>query len=142
MPMSIRQAGVIPHRDGLVCLVTSRSGRRWVIPKGLIDPGHTAGEAALVEAWEEAGLLGTLQGPLGSFHYEKNTIDHHVTVFILRVSEEKASWPEQSIRRREWVSIDEAINRVDEPGLKELLRTWLLQTSPSTDVATSSSITE
>ena len=53
-------------------MVTSRSGRRWVFPKGQIDPGHTPGEAALIEAWEEAGLVGTLDPePVGSYLYEK-----------------------------------------------------------------------
>ena len=49
----IRQSGAIPLRNGRVCLITSSNGKRWVIPKGLIDPGHTAGETALQEAWEE-----------------------------------------------------------------------------------------
>ena len=43
----VRQAAVIAMQDGRICLVTSRNGRRWVLPKGLIDLGHTAGEAAL-----------------------------------------------------------------------------------------------
>ena len=60
MARAIEQAAAIPVYDGRVCLVTSRTGRRWVIPKGRIDPGHTAAEAARIEAWEEAGLLGVL----------------------------------------------------------------------------------
>jgi len=54
----IRQAAAIPLKEDAVCLITSSNGKRWVVPKGLIDPGHTAGESALVEAWEEADLVG------------------------------------------------------------------------------------
>ena len=50
MPNRVRQVASIPVRDGKVCLVLSRSGRRWVLPKGKIDAGHTAGQAALLEA--------------------------------------------------------------------------------------------
>jgi 8-oxo-dGTP pyrophosphatase MutT (NUDIX family) len=56
----IRQAAVIPVRSGRVCLVSSSGGKRWVVPKGHIEPGQAAGETALLEAWEEAGLLGAL----------------------------------------------------------------------------------
>ncbi len=64
----IRQAAALPVRNGKVCLVTSSNGKRWVIPKGLIEPGQTAGETALQEAWEEAGLVGVLEpDPIGSF---------------------------------------------------------------------------
>ena len=55
---SIRQAAALAIRRGRVCLITSRNGKRWVIPKGWIEPGQTAGETALQEAYEEAGLVG------------------------------------------------------------------------------------
>lgn len=118
-----RQAAVIPVRDGRVCLVTSSSGRRWVVPKGQIDPGHTAGEAALVEAWEEAGLVGALAGePLGTYVYEKYGRDLHVLVFRMLVTDARDDWPERAIRTREWVTLGEALERLDEPGLRDLLR--------------------
>jgi 8-oxo-dGTP pyrophosphatase MutT (NUDIX family) len=123
MPSTLRQAAAIPVRDGMICLVNSRNGRRWVIPKGQIDPGQTAGEAALIEAWEEAGLLGVLDAePVGSYHYEKLGQERHVTVFLMRVTEQKSSWPEDSFRRPEWVTPDEAIKRIEEPGLRMLIR--------------------
>jgi len=71
MAQVLRQAAVVPLADGQVGLVTSSSGRRWVVPKGMIDPGHSPGEAALIEAWEEAGLVGVLDPePAGSYLYE------------------------------------------------------------------------
>ncbi len=123
MPIWVRQAAVIPVRDGRVCLVTSSSGRRWVVPKGQIDPGHTAGEAALVEAWEEAGLVGVLDPePLGTYAYEKLGRELHVLVFHMSVTEVRDEWPERGVRAREWVSLEEALDRIEEPGLRDLLR--------------------
>ena len=118
----MRQAAAIPVMDGRICLVTSSSGRRWVVPKGMIDPGHTAGEAALTEAWEEAGLVGILgTEPVGSFLYEKYGRAHHVTVFVLHVTVAADDWPEHDLRAREWMDPGEAIDRIDEPGLKEII---------------------
>ena len=123
MANGVRQAAAIPVRGDRVCMVTSSGGRRWVFPKGLIDPGHTAGEATLIEAWEEAGLVGVLDGePVGSYVYEKLGRECHVVVFRMTVTEARDRWPEQHIRQREWITVDEAIDRVDEPGLRDILR--------------------
>ena len=123
MPNWVRQAAAIPVRDDRVCLVTSSSGRRWVVPKGQIDPGHTAGEAALVEAWEEAGLVGALDGePLGTYAYEKLGREFHVLVFRMLVTEVRDDWPEKALRTRAWVTLDDALDRIEEPGLRDLLR--------------------
>ena len=46
----------------------------------------------------------------------------HVTVYRLDVTEVLEEWPEARVRRREWVSADEAIDRIGEPGLRDLLR--------------------
>jgi 8-oxo-dGTP pyrophosphatase MutT (NUDIX family) len=128
--VTIPQAAALPTRDGKVCLVTSRSRRRWVIPKGWIDPGHTPSQAAVTEAWEEAGLVGTLHPePVGSYQYGKDGREHHVTVYVLRVIEEKTTWPERELRTRVWLSPAEAAERVDEPGLRQII----LQLLPATD---------
>lgn len=122
MAQLLRQAAAIPVADGRVGLVTSSSGRRWVVPKGMIDPGHSAGEAALIEAWEEAGLVGVLDPePVGSYLYEKYGRTHHVLVYVLRVTEEAVDWPERDVRKRAWIDPMEAIDRVEEVGLKEII---------------------
>jgi 8-oxo-dGTP pyrophosphatase MutT (NUDIX family) len=121
-PDTIQQAAVVAVQDGRICLVTSRSGKRWVVPKGCLELGKTAGEIALQEAWEEAGLLGVLdQEPVGSYLYEKAGNRYHVTVFFMHVTEVAADWPENAQRRRCWVSPTESARRVYHDGLIELL---------------------
>src|SRR5262245_61644681 len=91
----IQQAGVIPLKNGQVCLITSRNGKRWVIPKGCQEPGRTSGEIALLEAWEEAGLAGMLHPePVGSYLYEKSDFLCHVTVFVMQVTDTVDEYPE------------------------------------------------
>jgi 8-oxo-dGTP pyrophosphatase MutT (NUDIX family) len=132
MGQVLRQAAVIPVADGRVGMVTSSSGRRWVVPKGMIDGGHTAGEAALIEAWEEAGLVGVLApDPVGSYLYEKYGRTHHVLVFVLQVTEEAVDWPERDVRKREWVDPAEAVERIEEPGLKDIIAAVCLMKEPA-----------
>jgi 8-oxo-dGTP pyrophosphatase MutT (NUDIX family) len=123
MPDSKLQAAAIPVRGGRVCLVPSRSGRRWVVPKGMIDAGHTPQQTATVEAWEEAGLRGALvTDPVGEFKYTKGGREHVVTVFVLHVTSEADRWPEMHERQRIWLTPDEAADRLDEPELKDMVR--------------------
>lgn len=123
MPPPVRQAAVIATSGDRLCMVSSRSGRRWVIPKGQIDPGHTPGEAALIEAWEEAGLVGTLDPePVGSYAYEKLGREHYVLVYRMTVTEIRDQWPERDVRQRVWLMVDDVIDRVEEQGLRDILR--------------------
>src|SRR5262249_35239958 len=119
----VRQAAAVPLRPGEVCLVSSRSGKRLVVPKGCLEPGKTAAEVALQEAWEEAGLTGLLRSdPIGSYVYEKAGLTCHVVVFIMLVNHEADDYPERTMRERQWISLAQAPMRVEEPGLREILR--------------------
>jgi 8-oxo-dGTP pyrophosphatase MutT (NUDIX family) len=122
----IRQAAALPVRNGKICLVTSSNGKRWVIPKGLIEAGQTAGETALQEAWEEAGLVGLIdQDPVGSFLYEKWSGTCHVLVFSMQVTEVAQNWPEDDLRQRSWFSVAGALERIEDPGLADIVRLTL-----------------
>jgi 8-oxo-dGTP pyrophosphatase MutT (NUDIX family) len=119
----IHQAAAIPLRGGQVCLVTSSSGGRWVVPKGHFEPGKSAGQIALQEAWEEAGVVGVLRPePIGTYLYTKFNNLYHVIVFVMDVTEAAEEWPESRVRRRVWVDAADALVRVQERGLRELLR--------------------
>ena len=117
-----RQAAAIPIKASKICLVTSSNGKRWVVPKGIIDPGQTAGETALNEAWEEAGLVGTLvREPVGTYLYSKLGRTYHVVVFLMKVTEAAEDWPEKSLRRRIWVEPERAVAQIEDAGLRELV---------------------
>ncbi len=119
----IRQAAAVPIKGGKVCLVSSSSGKRWVVPKGVIDPGMTAAETALQESWEEAGLVGTLEPePLGTYFYKKWESTCHVTVFRMQVTEAAEDWPERTVRERSWVTGKQAVAQIEDEGLRELIR--------------------
>ena len=122
----VEQSGVIPYRimDGKieVMLITSSASKRWVIPKGLIEPNMTPEDSAAKEAWEEAGVLGQVfPNLMGIYEYYKSGCTWQVDVFLLQVETVVENWPEAYKRKRQWVSIPKAIKRVDEPELKLIL---------------------
>lgn len=88
-----------------------------------MEPGKTAGEVALQEAWEEAGLVGILhKEPVGSYVYEKYGATHHVVVFLLDVTDAADDWPERTIRQRNWLTPTQALVRIEDRGLREIIR--------------------
>jgi len=112
-----------------VLLVTSRGTGRWIIPKGWPMEGKNAPEAAMQEAWEEAGVRdGTIDGEaIGHFDYDKELksglpVPVETLVYKVEVSEMREDFPEASERERRWVSPEEAANMVREPQLQKLLR--------------------
>jgi 8-oxo-dGTP pyrophosphatase MutT (NUDIX family) len=124
MEKVIPQAGAICLVDGQVVLVTNKSGTRWVIPKGHMEPNDPdEGFRAVQEAWEEAGVNGELvtDSP-GSFPYSKRARDYRVQVFLLRNCTLSDTWPESKMRKRVLVSPIRAAEMVREPDLQNLFR--------------------
>ena len=113
-----------------VLLVTSRDSGRWVIPKGNPAAGMPAHTAAALEAKEEAGVIGLVcPTVLGSYRYRKKrangaSLMFDVDVFPLAVNTELDAWKEQSQRERRWFSLTDAADAVDEPDLRDLIRSF------------------
>lgn len=103
-------------------LVTSRSSGGWIIPKGKVDPALGPRESARREAREEAGVEGEL-GAAAFDEYRQGGDDDGplVSVFLLRVTDELPTWPEQHQRERAWLPIANAAGRVTDPGLARVL---------------------
>jgi 8-oxo-dGTP pyrophosphatase MutT (NUDIX family) len=120
------RCAALPYRvrDGKVeaLLVTSRGGGGWIIPKGKVDRALGPRESARREAREEAGVEGEL-GPAAFDEYRQGGDDDGplVSVFLLRVTDELPTWPEERERGRAWVPIANAAGRVTDPGLARVL---------------------
>lgn len=109
-----------------VLLITSRETGRWVIPKGWPMGSKKSHAVAEREAFEEAGVKGKAdKESFGSYMYDKvmpggMKVPCEVKVYLLRVQEMLENYPEKGTRRLEWVSCEEAAERVREPQLKRL----------------------
>ena len=111
-----------------VLLITSRTTKRWIVPKGWPMDGKTPAESAAIEAWEEAGARGvTDERCIGIYSYSKETDAHGALpclamVFSIEVTSLADDYPEAAERERCWVSRKTAAKRVDEPELARILR--------------------
>jgi 8-oxo-dGTP pyrophosphatase MutT (NUDIX family) len=113
------QAAVIPYRIRKerieVALITTSTGRGWILPKGSVDDGERPREAAIREAEEEAGLRGVVaRKPVGRYHHAKGNNLRRVDVYIMRVTMELEHWLEDKIRRRRWMGVADAADRLRE----------------------------
>lgn len=120
------QAGAIPYRISKntieVLLISTSSGKNLTIPKGLIDPGYSATETAVNEAYEEAGIKGRLlTPPIGVYGFEKWGGRCQVDVFVMAVNRQLEAWPEGSVRRRIWFDYRNAAGRVKHADLGDLI---------------------
>ena len=128
----VEQVAVIAYLPGKkpqkIVLATSLGRKRWVLPKGHIDDGNTPQDAALIEAFEEAGVKGRIQSKsaLGTHDYvkpddtEKNR--YFTDVYLMAVDKELDDWPERKERNRTWMTFAEAIDALEEPDLKKIVK--------------------
>src|SRR4029077_2749895 len=102
-PHATVQYAALPYRTseraGMeVLLVTSRTTKRWIIPKGWPIDGKSPHATAAQEAREEAGLVGRItKRPIGSYSYTKllksgEAVECEVLVFPMEVTGQKRSW--------------------------------------------------
>lgn len=127
---ALLQVGALPLRflngEPQIMLLTSRQTRRWIIPKGWPMKGRKNWASAAQEAREEAGIVGkTIKKSVGDFLYFKRRAAHfdlcRVEVYVLTVEKLLRRFREQGQREVRWFDLEEAVERVHEPGLAALL---------------------
>jgi len=144
---------VAVSKDKQKVLVVESTQRKnhWVLPKGGFETDEDSPEdAALREAWEEAGITGRITKNLGEIQdprlsanmIKNNTINtgnptpptsamasppkglSHKSLFIffeVDVDREEPRWPEMNKRMRRWLTFDEATKCFEKMGRPELL---------------------
>ena len=122
-----RQSAALPYRsrDGKleVLLITSRSGKRWVIPKGIVEPGLSPWTSAAKEAREEAGIEGRISTEASTrYRQDKWGGTCRIDVYPMRVDLELDDWPEATIRKRKWFTPKAAAKRLERKKLQKAIR--------------------
>ncbi len=137
-PGAKRQVAAVPVRFGTqgkveVLVISTRGSGRWTVPKGWPMPGRSDAEAAALEAYEEAGVRGTIATePIGAFEYVKRRNELEtlfVTVYRLDVTHEVRRWRERGQRRQRWLSAPAAADCVAWVGLAAIIRS--LEATPA-----------
>ena len=101
------QVGVFAYTgSGKVVLVTSRKGESWILPKGNRAKKRSDRLQAKREAFEEAGL----QGSLNCKHYDFNSFEKskNLRIFTMNVKKILNDFPEKNQRKRMVTTFDRA----------------------------------
>ncbi|PSJ62964.1 NUDIX hydrolase [Pseudaminobacter soli (ex Li et al. 2025)] len=110
-----------------VLLVAPRGSEQWSLLSGLPSSGKTPRQAAMSEAFEQAGVVGLLDAnPIGCYSSqatptEGSTVSCEVAVYGLKVRGTLTHWPGSTQYKRRWFRLDDAIQAVSNAGLKHLL---------------------
>lgn len=107
---TVQAGGGVVVRDGPLVAVVHR-GRYddWTLPKGKVEPGETAEEAAIREVVEETGIRCELGRYLGESRYigpdGKPKVVHY---WVLRPVEIPPFEPNEEVDEVRWLAPDEA----------------------------------
>ncbi|GAB3527729.1 NUDIX hydrolase [Pontibacter brevis] len=101
-----------------VALISVGPGKRWQLPKGLVDAGETPEITALREVREEAGITTELLRKIDTIEYwyvgnrGKQRVRFHkfVHFFLLRYVTGQVSNHDREVNEARWVPINEAGN--------------------------------
>jgi 8-oxo-dGTP pyrophosphatase MutT (NUDIX family) len=111
-------AGGLVVRGPHILLISTQAGRRWQLPKGHIEEGETAEQAAIREVREETGVTGRVVAPLQGVEYwfiERGLrrIHKQVDYFLLDyVSGDNADFDANEVSGAEWFTWDEGIAKL------------------------------
>lgn len=106
----VKQAGAITirERDGQLEALIVRANSNpshWIFPKGHVEEGETAAEAAGRELEEEAGVRGWIVHPVGVSTFQVGNAHVEVTYYLARFVK---SVPRLESREVKWLPIDDA----------------------------------
>jgi len=109
--------------DIKMMLVTNRQQTRWILPKGQIEKDLTDKMVAHDEAYEEAGVIGEIDGNIQkkTIKYTSSTGLVALHVYTMRLVHIFDQWPENHFRKRKMVTIRAALKMVEKKALCELI---------------------
>jgi ADP-ribose pyrophosphatase YjhB (NUDIX family) len=125
----------VPH-GALIGRIDRRGRLLWSLPKGHLEAGETAEEAAIREIHEETGISGEILGTLGTIDFwfiaEGRRVHKTVHHFLLRATGGELSDADVEVSEVAWVPLSKISARLaypDERGLVDTAGRMLAETA-------------
>jgi 8-oxo-dGTP pyrophosphatase MutT (NUDIX family) len=124
-----RAAAAGPTGEAPAVALIARTDRRgrllWSLPKGHLEAGETAEQAAVREVEEETGIRGRILAPLGEIDYwfvvEGRRVHKTVHHYLLEAVGGELSDRDIEVTEVAWVALDEAAARLAYAGERDLV---------------------
>jgi 8-oxo-dGTP pyrophosphatase MutT (NUDIX family) len=120
---------VVDHAAGVAAVIgrLDRRGRLlWSLPKGHIEVGETAEQAAVREVEEETGIIGRVVAPLGTIDFwfvaEDRRVHKTVHHFLLSALGGELSDEDVEVAEVAWVPLAELESRLAYADERRLIR--------------------
>ena len=109
----ISKAGTLSYRRGRsgeieILAIGRDDSDHWILPMGHIEPGESPEDAGKRETQEEAGIQVQPQEFIGNLCFIGKSGARHEVAYFLAEYQGDAHWPEEGLRRRRWIALDEA----------------------------------
>ena len=118
------QIGALPYlfRGGRLHLVivTNTAQSRWIIPKGQPEPDMSRQDVAIMEAMEEAGVIGSCAPALRSACHRNG--EKTLYIYPLKVTTVLKKWPEMEWRQRAVLPVNKALKMISDPDLANCIQ--------------------
>jgi 8-oxo-dGTP pyrophosphatase MutT (NUDIX family) len=125
-----RSAGGVVVRDGQVVVIVptrraSDGSKVLALPKGHIDPGETALQAAVREVREETGIVGEPVTELGETRYwyrrDGQTIPKSVSFYLFRYVEGDTADHDDEVEEARWITLEDADGELSHSAEREMV---------------------
>ena len=118
------QIGALPYlfRAGRLYLVivTNSAQSRWIIPKGQPEADMSRQDVAVMEAMEEAGVIGSCLPGLRAPCHRKG--EKALYIYPLKVTTVLKKWPEMDWRKRAVLPAHKALKLISDPELSQCIQ--------------------
>lgn len=126
-------AGGVIYRRGAggveVCLIATRGGSRWQLPKGKREPGESLEQTAEREVAEETGLSGRAGLPIEKIdlwytgRQDGKPVRHHKQVYfyLLEYQRGRTHDHDREVYDTRWFGAEEALTRLSFPSERRVL---------------------
>jgi len=119
-------AGGIVFKGNRVLLTKHSKNKHWGFPKGLIESGQTAEEAAVREVQEEGGVKAEILDKVGYSKYvytfKGEKIFKVVTYFVMKYLSGDPKDHDWEMEEAGWFGVKEALEKLDFKQDQELLK--------------------
>ena len=125
-----KEIGVIPffkrnNTYRFIIVTTRKHQARWIFPKGQPESDRDDRSVAVNEAFEEAGIIGTIQGKSIKVRYKSGRDTVVCKLYPFKISKICREWPERKMRKRKFVKKKRASEKLEAVPYREALEQFL-----------------